>query len=68
MEKIRLKARHSRSYLGSEFVHMLSKNYTQVTTNCWKPFARKFPKLARKIKAADGKCITIEITMKAVKK
>ena len=68
MEKIRLKAarrrRHGYRYCVELFY--LSGRPTTIRP-CVVAFGRKFPGLYKKIKAADGKCIDIEITIREVK-
>ena len=69
MEKIRLKARMGRGALRiGNYIVLLTRNNIWIRSFSGDSFTRKFPKLAKKIKAANGKCIDIEITMKEVKK
>lgn len=61
MEKARIKIRATKY----KWWKMTYRNYIQIgSLACL--ILKKFPKLAEKIWAADGKCIEIEITMKEV--
>ena len=70
MEKIRVKAKIG-NYIGSieggEIV-LLSRNHKQIGWMALGDGEKYVPETTAEIKAADGKCVEIEITMKAVKK
>ena len=53
---------------GNGDILLLFRSYRIAKWFCRTNFSRKFPKLAKQIKAADGKCVDIEISMKVVEK
>ena len=62
MEKIRLRVK-ARKY---NFFNVMFRNSVRIWSIGYLIFT-SFPKLAKQIKAADGKCVDIEISMKVVK-
>ena len=68
MEKIRLKARTGNGTPSCNVLHLIFPNDIGESWLRLAGFEADLPKLAKKIKAANGKCIDIEITIKEVKK
>lgn len=70
MEKLRLKAKignYVGSVLGGEIV-LLSRNNKQIGWMTLGDGEKYAPETTRLLKAAKGKCVTIEIAIKVVKK
>ena len=63
METVRLKARIEKD---GKYMTLLYPSYKEARWFRYASFARKFPILAKQIKAAKGKCVDIQVSMGVV--